>query len=151
ATAFHDLSLYPWYQLIPSILGRGLSKLHEAAMEFQQLSRREHSAIIFLSFSWQILGIAFFYLIARAIDLDMSFESLGWIRAGLGLLLLLPISISGIGVREGGLIFLLAYFGIAPAVAIAFSFLLFARTIFLGLVGAVLEAKEILIPIESQD
>lgn len=145
---FHNISLHPNSRLIPTVILRGLLKLHHAAMEYQKLSLREHGLIFFLSSFWQILGGIFFFLLARSIGIEISFESLGWIRSILSLLLLFPVSISGFGVREGGLIFLFAYFGIAPATAIAFSFLVFARTLLLGLIGALLEVKGTLMPAE---
>ena len=148
STMFHNILLHPKFRLIPSPILRGLSKLLHAAVEYQKLSLREHGLIFFLSSFWQILGGIFFFLLARAIGVEISFESLGWIRSILGLLLLFPVSISGFGVREGGLIFLFAYFGIAPATAIAFSFLVFARTLLLGLIGALLEVKGTLMPAE---
>ena len=149
-TTFKNIQCLSYFQMIPAAMLRGLSKLHEAAVEYQQLSLREHGVIIFLSCFWQILGGMFFFLVARSIGIDIGFESLGWIRSILGLLLLFPVSISGFGVREGGLIFLFAYFGVAPATAVAFSFLLFARTLLLGIIGALLEVKEALIPAEQK-
>lgn len=148
SNTFYNLSLHHRFRLLPTPISNGISKLIHASNEYQKLSLREHGLIFFLSCFWQILGGIFFFLLARSIGVDINFESLGWIRSILGLLLLFPVSISGFGVREGGLIFLFAYFGIAPATAIAFSFLVFARTLLLGLIGALLEVKGTLMPAE---
>ncbi len=149
SSAFQHISLHPKFQLLPTLISRGLSKLIHAAMEYQKLSGREHGFIFFLSCLWQILGCTFYFLLARSLGIEISFESLGWIRSILGLLLLFPLSISGFGVREGGLIFLFGYFEIVPAAAIAFSFLLFARTLLLGFIGAFVEAKGTLAPVKQ--
>jgi len=56
----------------------------------------------------------------------------------------LPISISGLGVREGGLIMLLEPFGVSGATAVALSFLMLARSLLLGAIGATLEIQSAL-------
>ncbi len=145
---FNYLSLHRKFRLVPIPIANGIRKLIHASIQYQKLSLCEHGLIFFLSCFWQILGSIFFLLIALSMGVDIRFESLGWIRSILSLLLFLPVSISGFGVREGGLIFLFAYFGISPATAIAFSFLVFAKTLLLGLIGALLEVKETLMPAE---
>ncbi|WP_447968540.1 lysylphosphatidylglycerol synthase transmembrane domain-containing protein [Nitrospira sp. M1] len=146
---FQSISHHAFFQSFPAPIVRGLTRLIQAAMEYQRLSLREHCVIVFFSSLWHVLLGLFFFLLARSISIDLSFESLGWIRAMLGFLLLLPISISGFGVREGALIFLFGYFGIVPATALAFSFLVFARTLFLGLIGALVELNSTWFPVKS--
>ena len=53
----------------------------------------------------------------------------------------LPISISGLGVRVGGLIILLDPFRLTDAAAVALSFLLLGRSLLLGVLGALLELR----------
>ena len=71
---------------------------------------------------YQLLGITSFYLLARAVPLDISFGNVGWIRTYVLLITTLPISILGLGVREGALIFMLQVYGVTPAAAVAYSF-----------------------------
>jgi len=148
STIFQLISGQTFFQSLPLPIVRGCAKLLQAALEYQKLSLGEHSLILFLSFVWHMLLGLFFVLLARAIDIDLSFESLGWIRAILGFLLLLPISISGFGVREGAIIFLFGYFGIVPATALAFSLLVFSRTLLLGLIGAFVELNSTWLPVK---
>jgi len=54
------------------------------------------------------------------------------------LAMVLPISVSGVGIREGGLAFLLAPHGVAAEKAVAIGLLWFLTTICCGLVGGVL-------------
>ena len=74
----------------------------------------------------------------------MPFNSIGWIRAVVQAVTNLPISISGFGLREGGLILLLEPFGVAGATAVALSFLMFGRGLLLGAIGAALEIQSAL-------
>ena len=56
----------------------------------------------------------------------------------IALAMVLPISISGVGVREGGLAFLLAPAGVPPEQAVAIGLLWFLTTIANGLIGGLL-------------
>jgi hypothetical protein len=96
----------------------------------------------FLGFNSRIFQ---FSDLTRKRDIDISFINLGWIRSFLLLLLMLPISFSGIGVREGSLVVMLQDYSILPEEAVALSLLLFARIVFWGLVGGVIEANQILL------
>ena len=127
----------------PEFIKNKLAKLLDAANDFRDLSMQDLFYFLLLSFVCHVLGIFVFYLLAVSIDIDISFINLGWIRSVLLLVLLLPISFSGIGVRDGSLIVLLNQYSVLPEKAIALSLLLFARTVFIGLVGGVLEAIQI--------
>ena len=144
---FHVISSHPKLQSIPALIRRGILKLVQAAREYHQLTIHEHGYIFLLSCGWQILGILFFYLLGQSLGMNIRLESFGWVRSILGFLLLFPISVSGFGVREGALLILLGYYGVVPALTIAFSFLLFARTLLLGLAGGILEAKTLFLPV----
>jgi hypothetical protein len=61
-----------------------------------------------------------------------------WLRAILHLLFLLPLSVSGIGVRETALVILLAPFGISSAQAVAYAFLLMSAQLILAGIGSLL-------------
>jgi len=69
-------------------------------------------------------------------DLPVSF----WFAAVplVALAMVLPISISGVGIREGGLAVLLAPYGVPPEKAVAIGLLWFLVTIVSGLVGGVM-------------
>ena len=51
------------------------------------------------------------------------------------LLAMLPLSLNGLGVREGSLVLLLAPYGVAAPAAVALGLAWFAMTLALGLVG----------------
>ena len=62
---------------------------------------------------------------------------MGWVRSIVQLVTVLPISIGGLGVREGALVLTLAWFGVADHDALALAILVFATTILApGFVGA---------------
>jgi len=57
-------------------------------------------------------------------------------------LLVLPISLSGLGVREGGYVYLFAQAGVSAPLALAMSLLFYALNVATGLIGGVLYVFE---------
>lgn len=73
----------------------------------------------------------------KSIALELHFGEAACVTGCLSLIVLLPISVAGIGTREAGLVFLLGKLGIPAEQALACSVLQFAIfTLFGGLVGA---------------
>ena len=102
--------------------------------------------VVFLALVRHLMGIISFTLVALSLDLHISLLAVGWIRVVMYALLMLPISIAGIGVREGSLIILLPEYGVAPNDAVALSFLLFVVTLVSTSAGGLLEIKNLLGP-----
>jgi glycosyltransferase 2 family protein len=87
----------------------------------------------------ELIGILSFYLISVAMHLGLSPVSIGWVRAYVTLLTLLPISIMGVGVRDGSMVVMLRAYAVAPALALTYSALLLTRTVVLALLGGACE------------
>ncbi|MGH7799265.1 MAG: hypothetical protein ACREOW_01375 [Thermodesulfobacteriota bacterium] len=49
-----------------------------------------------------------YYILASSLDIDISFIAIGWIRGTVVMVTMIPIFLSGLGVREGSLILLLS-------------------------------------------
>lgn len=88
----------------------------------------------------QILGLLTFVFFASSLGIHANLISLGWTYSMLNIVLILPITFSGIGVREGSLILLLNSYGVASAQAVALSWLLFLNVFVLRVIGGLLEA-----------
>lgn len=85
------------------------------------------------------LGIVNFALVALALDIHLSVLTIGWVRVVIQGLMMLPISLSGIGVREGSLIILLQEYDVAASAAVALAFLLFLLGVLANSLGGLLE------------
>jgi uncharacterized protein (TIRG00374 family) len=96
---------------------------------------------IFLGIIYQILGILINMLLAREFGINVSFFDWCWIQAVVSVLLLLPLTIGGIGIREGSLIGFLGWFGVASEKALALSFSIFGLQILLAIAGGILDYK----------
>ena len=77
-------------------------------------------------------------LMARALGVSLPLAVWFAVVPLVALAMVLPISISGVGVREGGLALLLAPLGVPAEQAVAIGLLWFLSTIFAGVIGGVL-------------
>lgn len=128
----------------PTLAGRiagRLAELSQATQTLGSLPAAGRLTIYRVCLVRQVISIATFHAFAVALSLGISPVNSGFARAVAILLTLIPVSFAGIGVREGGLIYVLTRFGVAPASAVAFSFLLLGRDLLIRLVGGVLELR----------
>jgi len=123
-------------------------KLNRFIQSLSGLGRVPLRSLIFMiiiSITSQLLNVLVFFLLIKSIDLDVSFVSIGWIRSVVVLVTMIPISISGMGLREGAFILLLGAFGVSDGSAFAYSVLVFAVTrIVPGLLGGLFEARTLI-------
>ena len=124
---------------VPAVVSSKLGKVLHSGGRFDQLGMRRIGATIGLLGIHELIGIASFYLLAVALDMHLSFITIGWVRCYIMLITLLPLTMMGIGVRDGSLIVLLKTYSISPALAVSYSTLLLGRTFVLGLLGGLSE------------
>ena len=93
------------------------------------------------SLTHELLGGAVMLAFGFALGLEIHFVQVLWMRAGMTILLMMPVSVAGLGVREVSLVGLGSMIGIAPASAVAWSFVTFAGVLIVAGVGAVMEMR----------
>lgn len=123
-----------------------LAKIWAAFRGFRAIRLPQIAMIILLT----VVGQAFQTLgqieIAHAVGADVSFWTQLWIRGVVLVCSTLPVTLSGLGLREASMVGLLIYYGISPEVTLAYSLGWFGLTVLLGLLGGLLEAKEHFLP-----
>lgn len=98
-----------------------------------------------LSLGAQLPGVLAYFLLAGSVGVDLPLVTLGWIRSAVMLATMVPLSLGGIGVREGAFLLLLGPFGVSQEATLALSLLVFATTVAsLATVGGLLEAGGLL-------
>lgn len=96
--------------------------------------------VFLLSIAAHLFDVGVFWMLARVLDLDMTLVSMGWVRSCILLSTLLPVTVAGLGLREGASILLLGLYGVSEERALAFGLLVFAITsLGLGAAGGLLE------------
>lgn len=156
------LLLFPEYRLPPTILyvtyaiGAGLllgllslpflsrvmpGKNHRIAknlhIALQRYPRHWHAIVnaMLISVVVHIIQVWMHVLIGRALNFDIPWSYALIIYPLVGTFSALPISLNGIGLREGGYIFMLNRIGVSSAHAIAFGLLWFALIVIDSLIG----------------
>jgi uncharacterized protein (TIRG00374 family) len=95
-----------------------------------------------ISLVFNVLLIAVNYLIALSLRVEIPLWYFLLFIPLTSFLLVLPISLSGLGVREGGYVYLFAQAGVSAHLALAMSLLFYALNVASGLIGGVLYAVE---------
>jgi uncharacterized protein (TIRG00374 family) len=121
-----------------------LAKILRVYEDFGLYIDKRH--LLFKAFLFHLLyqGFTFlhFYLLFAAIDVNFPSLTILWISMLVMLILTLPISIGGLGVRETGFAWLLALYGIDPERGIILGGMMFIHLILNAGLGAILNVSE---------
>lgn len=117
----------------------GILKVSACLVDFGRHGRGYLLRFLLLCIARNVVGVVAFVFFARALDIALPAVDLGWIRATLDLVLILPISVAGLGVRDASLVAMLSHVGVASSAALAFSCLQLARTLLVAMLGGLVE------------
>lgn len=130
--------IQPLRRLITPLVAR-VQAVRDVLRHLSQLDKGTLLHIGTLAVASNLLSVMVYYLLARAVGLDVSSVTIGWVRSAMIIATILPISVSGLGLREGASLLLLSGYGIAAEHIVAFSLTVFALFVLFGLLGGVLE------------
>ncbi|NUM73075.1 flippase-like domain-containing protein [candidate division KSB1 bacterium] len=107
-------------------------------------SRRALLLLLALTWLYQILGIFIIYLVGRSLGIELAIWHYFIYIPLITTIALLPVSLAGLGIREGAFVFFFAQAGVAQAQALSLSLMIFAQSVALALLGGLwyLLAKE---------
>ncbi|MFW2403914.1 MAG: lysylphosphatidylglycerol synthase transmembrane domain-containing protein [Gammaproteobacteria bacterium] len=124
-------------------LGRALSRIRDAIQLTRALPKQTLLVVFALSVLIHLVSVLAFLTIALSMGMNMSFVTMGWIRSGLILAAMIPVSVSGVGLRELAAIIL--FEGFSNEAAVAFAIMVFVVTVLVfGLFGGAVEARRYL-------
>jgi uncharacterized protein (TIRG00374 family) len=89
------------------------------------------------SIAIQFIGMLSVYVLARGMSLDVTLISLLVFLPMIILISMIPVSISGLGIREGAFVFFLGTTGVPPEKAMTLSILWFLSVVVAGLWGLI--------------
>ena len=121
-------------------LSKIAAKLDEAYQSINILKDEPRILLIafLVSILLQINVILFYYFIGVSLDLGVSFLYFSMIVPVALVVLLVPFSINGIGIREGIFVYLLTELGVQTKDAIALSWISFGLMLTQGIIGGVI-------------
>ena len=108
-----------------------------------QAYRHARSAVLRalgLSILLQVNVVVHFVLLARAVGVEVPVESMFLIIPVAVFIMMLPISINAIGVREAVFVFLFSLYGVESVQALAFAWIAYSFTLLQGVLGGVVFA-----------
>lgn len=120
-----------------SFTQRFISWVEQVRDELRKLTGRRFAIAVVITVVSYFLFFGQTYLLALALDLDVSYAEVSFVTALGSLVTLIPISISGLGTREAVMIAYLGTMGVTHEAALGFSLLVFL-TFYVGggLIGA---------------
>ena len=127
--------------MVPTAVKQPLLSLVDAIRDLGHPVGRSRAQVIGLSLASHLFGILLFLFFARGLDISLSLSAAGYTRSMLLLAGMLPLSIGGFGVREGGMILLLRPYGVTSEKAVALAFLLLGRDLIGIAAGGWLELR----------
>lgn len=116
-----------------SIINR-LEQVFQSWHDYSKKIRRLFYSVLF-GILYQLISIGVLKIMSSQLAIEISFIDWCWIFAVVSAILILPISIGGIGVREGALVGTMGMMGVIPEKSLALSFSLFGFTILLAIAG----------------
>jgi uncharacterized protein (TIRG00374 family) len=114
---------------------RFIGAVHEGVDRLRREPRKA-VPVIFTAIVYQLFVITVFALVFRALDLDVPLIAVVALIPAVLMIQVLPISISGLGVREGAIAFFLASFGVSAQQALAAGLLWFGALVVVSMLGA---------------
>jgi len=126
-----------------------LSEFVHRLFLFRHISRLGKLIIVVSALIHAILGATVILSFAFAVEVELNFSSVLWMRAALLIMLLLPITVAGIGVREVSLVGLGALIGVSSTAAVAWSFTILAGTVVVAVAGGLIEANTATLKVED--
>ncbi len=126
-------------------IARGLAFLQRLAHALHDAIRRPgRIALAFgLALAYHALCILIHLVLAHALGLALGVAAWSLVYASVSVLMLLPISVAGIGLREGGYVGLLALFGVSSDTALALSFTFLGYTLVGAMLGGATELWQV--------
>jgi len=125
---------------------RGLSRVKGKidkvyqALNLYKSKRKDLLVTFLLGLALQVVAVVHYYLIGLALGLNVSMLYFFIIIPLVLLILLLPVSINGIGVRENAYMLFFGKIGVEGSISIALSWLAFAMILIIGIIGGIIYA-----------
>lgn len=126
-----------------SWIGRTAAGMIRRVRSFGDIRPLGKLVVLVSSVLHEVVGAAIMWCFAMAAGLDVPLLTVVWIRAALQVVLLLPLSIAGLGLREAGLVGLCALINVPAHTAMAWSLTIFFGSVMVAMSGGLVEAGNV--------
>ncbi len=133
---------FQWVVRLPGLrrLEPLLVRLYQSLYDLHSRQQLLRSSVV-ISLGLQMIEVLSVILIARSLGIQLPALYFFLFLPLIWLVTMIPLSLNGLGLREGAFTFFFGLVGVATSAAIAISFLVYACRLLSGLVGGVLYAR----------
>ena len=124
-----------------SFYARLFNKWRHTATQLQLSSFNNLWPVVAFGIAGHLLFVTGGYLLFLALSIDINFTTVAWIRSAVFILVSVPISFAGIGIRELGFVALFGLYGLNPDGIMAYAMLALLVQTVIGLIGMTTELK----------
>jgi glycosyltransferase 2 family protein len=121
-----------------------LQKVAIAVGAYRELPSHAFLALVTLTLGRHLLTALALYCCALALDIQVPLVALIWILCLISFIVMLPVTVGGLGVREVSLMFLLGLYGVSRVDAVALALLTLIMRVVFAAAGGLLEIKGLL-------
>lgn len=125
-----------------SVIKKVGSLLHKLGSAFAQFSSKKDALLkaLVLSIILQANVVFYYFLISEALNFDIDIINFLLIVPLTIFIMMIPISLNGIGLRENALFFFLSFYGVIKSQAVTFAWLEYGMLLILGIIGGIVYA-----------
>jgi len=132
--------------IVVRLLGRYANKLNIASFfenfSLANLRASFYCAVTGLSVAWLIFYVARLSVLIKATNLPLNTVDIAWMGALVLLLQTLPLSLAGIGLREGAYAYLFTLYKLPPENGVLIGVLFFSQMLIMAAVGGIFELMD---------
>jgi hypothetical protein len=120
-------------------LAKVTDKLTDLRAAILEVANTKHAMLklVALSVFFQILGVVIVFVVGRAVAIDLDLGRYFIYIPLITAIAVLPISVLGVGIREGAFVFFFTQAGVLKAQALSLSLLLFSQSLLMALIGGI--------------
>lgn len=111
-------------------------------LTISQLSGGRIALLALLSVAWQVVYIGRVSLLFVAVGEPMAFLQVAWIASLVFLLQVLPVSVAGLGVREGAYVYIFSLYALPENLGFLLGMLFFTHMLVFAAIGGILNVTE---------
>jgi uncharacterized protein (TIRG00374 family) len=135
----YDIFKIKCYSSLPGRIGKKIDNLLKSLIIFSDLQLFRILSFMGIALFRLAIQVARYQIIAVAFNISVGYFDLFWILCSVQVLSLLPISVNGLGIREGVLVFVLGQQGVSAELAVSLSLGSFVLRLIMCLTGGIME------------
>ena len=128
----------PWQKPRRFVLEK-FEKVLVSVRTFRTMSPGGMALLSTLTVARHLLSVWLLVCFALALGMTVSIPDLGWIRSFVNIVMMLPVTLAGLGIREGTLVVALHPYGVPGSQAVALSLFLFSLHLAFAVAGGLVE------------